>query len=67
MDADRLREITAYWSYWEQPVPTTVPREVALPARLRDSLALVVQGLDRVAEGRPVTDGIGRPIGRQIL
>jgi hypothetical protein len=47
MNADPLREITAYWSFWEDRVPTAVPRDVALPARLRDSLALVVQGVRR--------------------
>ena len=47
MDADRLREITAYWSFWGDQVPATVPRDVALPARLHDSLALVVQGVRR--------------------
>ena len=47
MDTDRLLEITAYWSFWEDQVPTTIPRDVALPARLRDSLALVVQGVRR--------------------
>ena len=47
MDTDRLLEITAYWSFWEDRVPATVPRNVALPARLRDSLAFVVQGVRR--------------------
>ena len=47
MDADQLRELTAYWSFWNDPVPTTVPRDLILPRRLRDSLALVVQGVRR--------------------
>ena len=47
MDSERLREITAYWSYWDGRVPETVPRAVALPARLRDSLVLAVQGVRR--------------------
>jgi len=47
MNADRLREITAYWSFWGEDVPETVPRDIALPARLTDSLALVVQGVRR--------------------
>ncbi len=47
MDAERLLEITAYWSFWDSQVPETVPRDVALPQRLRDSLALAVQGVRR--------------------
>ena len=47
MNADHLREITAYWSYWDGEVPASVPRRVSLPSHLRDSLALVVQGVRR--------------------
>jgi len=59
MDADRLREITAYWSFWEDQVPTTVPRDVALPRRLRDSLALVVQGVRRCGKSTLLAQMIG--------
>ena len=47
MDAERLREVTAYWSFWDGQVPETVPRDLALPGRLRDSLVLAVQGVRR--------------------
>ena len=47
MDAERLLEITAYWSFWDSQVAETIPRDVALPQRLRDSLALAVQGVRR--------------------
>ncbi|HXV65295.1 MAG TPA: ATP-binding protein [Vicinamibacteria bacterium] len=47
MDTDRLREITGYWSFWDNDVPATIPRDVALPSQLSDSLALVVQGVRR--------------------
>jgi predicted AAA+ superfamily ATPase len=47
MDAERLLEISAYWSFWDRDAPASVARDVALPKRLRDSLALVVQGVRR--------------------
>ena len=47
MDTDRLLEITEYWSFWDDQVPPTIPRDVVLPPRLRDSLALVIQGVRR--------------------
>jgi predicted AAA+ superfamily ATPase len=47
MEAERLLELTAYWSYWDGEVPPSVPRAVALPARLRESIALVIQGVRR--------------------
>lgn len=47
MEAKHLLEITAYWSYWDEKVPASVPRHIALPESLRDSLALVVQGVRR--------------------
>ena len=60
VDADRLSEITAYWSFWEDPVPATVPRDVALPARLSDSLALVVQGVRRCGKSTLLAQMMGR-------
>ena len=47
MDAGRLLEITDYWSFWDGDLPSSVPRDVALPSRLNDSLALVVHGVRR--------------------
>ena len=40
-------EISAYWSFWDAPPPKSVPRDVELPAKLSDSLVLVVQGVRR--------------------
>jgi len=47
MDGERLLEISEYWSFWDGRLPDTVPRNLELPAQLRDSLALVVQGVRR--------------------
>jgi len=60
MDPDRLLEITAYWSFWEDDVPTTVPRIVTLPAGLHDSLALVVQGVRRCGKSTLLAQMIER-------
>ncbi len=47
MDGERLLEISAYWSFWDGRRPERVLRNVELPSRLSDSLALVVQGVRR--------------------
>jgi hypothetical protein len=47
MDAGRLLAISGYWSYWGRESPASVRRDVDLPPRLSDSLALVVQGVRR--------------------
>lgn len=47
MDAERLLEISAYWSFWDRDVPDSVARDIVLPRRLSDSLALVIQGVRR--------------------
>ena len=60
MDAERLLEITAYWSFWDEQVPPSVPREVHLPQRLRDSLALVVQGVRRCGKSTLLAQMIER-------
>lgn len=60
MDADRLLEITDYWSFWEGQLPATIPRDVTLPERLRDSLALVVQGVRRSGKSTLLAQMIGR-------
>lgn len=43
----RLLEISGTGSFWEDAPGESVPRSVQLPARLSDSLALVVQGVRR--------------------
>ncbi len=42
-----ILEIAATWSFWDRPLPTSVPRQVDLPDALSDSLCLVVQGVRR--------------------
>ena len=60
MDTERLLEITAYWSFWDEQVPASVPRDIALPERLRDSLALVVQGVRRCGKSTLLTQMLER-------
>jgi len=60
MDAERLLEITAYWSYWDGQVQKTVPRDLDLPRRLRDSLVLVVQGARRCGKSTLLTQMMER-------
>lgn len=47
MDASELLAVAREWSYWDRPLPATVPRTVSLPTELRSDLALVVQGVRR--------------------
>lgn len=47
MNPDELMAITRAWSYWDAPPPAAVVRHVDLPDALRESLALVVQGVRR--------------------
>ncbi len=42
-----MLEIARTWSFWDEPVPDSVRRRVDLPAELRDSLCLVIQGVRR--------------------
>jgi len=46
-DLPDILDIAATWSFWDRPVPSTVPRQIELPDALRDSLCLVVQGVRR--------------------
>jgi len=45
-DLDIL-EVSSTWSFWDRPVPASVPRDVDLPEALRDSLCLAIQGVRR--------------------
>ena len=56
----RLLEISAYWSFWEEPVSASVPRDIALPKTWRDSLALVVQGVRRCGKSTLLAQMIDR-------
>ncbi len=42
-----LLNIAAEWSFWDRPIPPSVPREVALPRQLSDRTCLVIQGVRR--------------------
>ena len=42
-----LLKIVESWSFWQRPVPDSVPRTVDLPMELRPSLCLVIQGVRR--------------------
>lgn len=44
---DDALAIASTWSFWDRPVPDSVPRRVSSPAELRESLALVIQGVRR--------------------
>jgi len=47
MDKAELLFVARHWSHWDQPPPTSVPRQLVLPGDLRPGLALVVQGVRR--------------------
>ncbi|HWL41904.1 MAG TPA: ATP-binding protein [Ilumatobacter sp.] len=47
MDRAELMAVVADWSYWDRPLPGSVPRQVDLPDVLSDSVALAVQGVRR--------------------
>ena len=47
MERPNILDIARAWSFWERPVPPSVPREVDLPDELRDTLCLVIQGVRR--------------------
>lgn len=53
-------EISGYWSFWDAPPPESVPRDVDLPVRFRDSLALVVQGVRRCGKSTFLTQILAR-------
>ncbi|MBK7876486.1 MAG: ATP-binding protein [Planctomycetes bacterium] len=47
MSPTDLLAIARDWSYWDRPVPKSVPRSIDLPRELAPGLALVVQGVRR--------------------
>ena len=47
MDDLDIIDIARTWSFWDEPVPKSVPRSVELPDTLRNSLCLVIQGIRR--------------------
>jgi len=56
---DDLLAIAATWSPWDQPFASTVPRRVDLPSELRDSLAVVVQGVRRCGKSTLLQQMVG--------
>lgn len=60
MDDASLLEVSAYWSFWDRAIPETVPRDVVVPTRLRDSLVLVVQGVRRCGKSTFLTQLVDR-------
>jgi predicted AAA+ superfamily ATPase len=57
--ADTLA-VSESWSFWDRPIPSSVPRNVDLPTKLRDSLALVVQGVRRCGKSTLLQQLVGR-------
>jgi predicted AAA+ superfamily ATPase len=57
---DALLDIAASWSFWDKPLPRSIPRDVALPDALRESLALVVQGVRRCGKSTLLQQILGR-------
>lgn len=53
-------EIAHPWSFWDRDVPPSVPRRVALPDALSDSLCLVVQGVRRCGKSTLLQQMMGR-------
>ncbi|MFO7591692.1 MAG: AAA family ATPase [Acidimicrobiia bacterium] len=59
VDLDVL-EIARAWSFWDGSVPESVRRDVDLPAELRPSLCLVVQGVRRCGKSTLLQQLIAR-------
>lgn len=57
---DDILSIAETWSFWDRPVPESVPRNVDLPAELRDSLALVLAGVRRSGKSTLMRQMIAR-------
>ncbi len=53
-------EVAGAWSFWDRPVPSSIPRRVELPAQLRESLGLVIQGVRRCGKSTLLQQLIGR-------
>ena len=48
------------WSFWDRPIPDSVPRRVSTPAELRESIALVIQGVRRCGKSTLMRQLVGR-------
>lgn len=60
MEEPNVLAIAESWSFWDRPVPPSVPRLVELPVALRDSLCLVVQGVRRCGKSTLLRQMIAR-------
>lgn len=60
VDDATLLAIARDWSFWDRPVPDSVPRRVAVPDALRPSLAVVVQGVRRCGKSTLLRQLMGR-------
>lgn len=56
---ENLLEIAADWSFWDRPVPESVPRKADWPAQLHASLALVIQGIRRCGKSTLLQQLVG--------
>ncbi len=59
MEIDIL-EIASTWSFWDRPVPPSVPRLIKSPDTLRDSICLGIQGVRRCGKSTLLQQLIGR-------
>ena len=55
-----ILEVADTWSFWDAAAPETVPRSVALPVALTDSLCLVIQGVRRCGKSTLLQQLVGR-------
>ncbi len=60
MIEQHILDIARSWSFWDAPVPESVPRDVDLPDELRDSLCLVIQGVRRCGKSTLLQQLVGR-------
>ena len=60
MDDKALLDVAATWSFWDQPPPPSIPRDVGLPESLSNRTGLVIQGVRRCGKSTLLTQLIGR-------
>jgi uncharacterized protein len=48
------------WSFWEKPIPSSIPREVILPKNLSPKIALMIQGVRRSGKSTLLTQMLAR-------
>jgi predicted AAA+ superfamily ATPase len=60
VDAGLLLDVARSWSFWDRPVPKSVPREVVVPGSLEPGIALVIQGVRRCGKSTLMRQLVGR-------